>query len=147
MVMARVYKILWLWVFHIYMYIYIYICIYIYIFTMKSAQIHFVIYCVLIRPATTYFPHIIQDYTVAGQLRQMSPISFRITSLVLGQSCDCPNTSDVTLKIRRKCWQEFTSNPRYNPAKKSTINCLCYMICTVISMGECKKDVTPVFLH
>ena len=26
------------------------------------------------------------------------PISFRVTSLALGQSCDCPSASDVTLK-------------------------------------------------
>ena len=28
----------------------------------------------------------------------MLPISFRVTSLALGQSCDCPSASEVTLK-------------------------------------------------
>ena len=37
------------------------------------------------------------------------PISFMAASLVLGQSCDCPSTSEVTLKDMEKIGQNQTA--------------------------------------
>ena len=42
------------------------------------------------------------------------PISFRITSLALGQSCDCPSVSGVTLKDMGKHIKWIHKKPKQN---------------------------------
>ena len=43
------------------------------------------------------------------------PISFRVASLALGQSYDCPSASEVTLKDMKTDWQQTT--PKHNKAR------------------------------
>ena len=43
------------------------------------------------------------------------PISFRVASLALGQSYDCPSASEVTLKDMKIDWQQTT--PKHNKAR------------------------------
>ena len=37
-------------------------------------------------------------YFIVVQYQSILPMSFRVTSLVLGQSYDCPSASEATLK-------------------------------------------------
>ena len=48
---------------------------------------------------------------------RLLPVSFRVTSLVLGQSYDCPSTSEATLNDRGKCIRKIHGKWWYNHNK------------------------------
>ena len=61
-----------------------------------------------------------------------SPISFRVASLVLGQSYDCPISSEVTLwDMEKSDWYQSTTISKQYTDCVYTLLCMPYIIITV----------------
>ena len=73
------------------------------------------------------------------------PISIRLTSLALWQSNDCPSASKATLMNMDKyfMWIHNEQLHNHNKAKHNKTVCI-FLGIYCISLGKCKKDVTPV---